>query len=302
MDCSKALVMNESYRTSDLVSSYLKMSYFDRDSYDGSNKAFSEEIFGLGTLDYDSFSQKREKLRQLLVDSGINVSSQTTISRTLSPEAAAAYSQCISQESKGLINAWVDKTAGNSVSVMVKTGFGGKSNVEVIISGDVMPKEGAFHLLQGNSQLALTFNLPSKKDSLVTISATEKTIDFSNAVSLILECFKRHELKHEMQLLTTTIEVGAGCHGSSSGCQIARMGSIIAPPNFYLLPETLRFRERNLIGGPGVRDWSISKKVTSKNNEALRIDIFPHSVDGNDGDAQGIELITYECYARRDHL
>ncbi len=302
MDCAKALVMNEEYRTSDLASSYLRMSYFDRDSYDESSKKFAEEIFGLGALDYEKFSQRREKLRQMMIDSGVNMSSQSTIIRTLSSEAASAYSQCISQNSDGLISAWIDKVVDNTVSVMLKTGFGGKANVEVTVAGDVMPNEGRVHLLQGNSQRTLTFNLPSKKDALITINATEKTIDFSSAVSLVLECSKRFELRHEIQLLTTTIEVGAGCHGSSSGCQIARMGSIIAPANFYLLPETFRFRERTIVGGPGVRDWSISKKETARNGEILRIDIFPHSVDGNDGHAQGIELITYECSARRDYV
>ncbi|MDM4770928.1 hypothetical protein [Solimonas sp. SE-A11] len=295
--------MNEAYDTRNTVSAFLKILEIDRTTFEQYQNDASIQFLDIVSVDYDSFNQKRETLKQKMLEAGFSSHSHTSIVRTLSPEAARAYSQCVSEQTKGLIAAWVSAVAGSIVSVTVKTGFGGHANIEYKVDG-AEPKNHAsltYNLSAGGIEI-LQFDVKDKKDFMITINARETNIDMKDGVSLTLEGLKRWTRKVDTQTLSTTIRVGAGCHGSSSGCQINVSGTIVAPTDWYLLPGTVRRTDRKILGGPGVRDWGLSKDVATYNDQAYRIDLYPFSVDGNSGHAQGIEEITYVCDARREYF
>lgn len=305
-DCTAALVMDESYSTNDVVSAYLKMSYLDRDSFETNKATFGINVFDIASLDYESFNQKREKLRQMLLEVGFSSQSQTSMVRTLSPAGAVAFSQCMAQKSKGLINAWVSNCTGTKVVVTVKTGLGGKAKVKFKIAGAETTDKKDVYNLEANGQVDLLFDVAEKKDFILVINAEETTIKIQDSISLTLEALKRIELKSEMITLEGVIRVGAGCHGSTSGCQINDMATIVAPAGFFLLPHTLARKEngRKIVDtkGIGVRDWGINTEVAVYNGEAYKLDIYPHGVDGNNAHGQGEEAVTYICRAQRDYL
>jgi hypothetical protein len=308
-ECEKLIQFDTVSMTSNLATMYSATRLVNQDNYEELKTKYAADVPGYFDGSYDDFKLKRSHLSELFMSAGFTGLQQAYMNHSLSATGAALYSQCLAQQGFKPISAWISSKTGKQLAVTVKASPAGGVTFDVIgatpvlsdVQRDEVKKNKGHKLSAGGSTILLFDSLP-KNDFLAIFLAKVDKSNFTDATEVSLPALRRFEIRKEQKELTAVLMCGAGGKGNTAGNQIARDAVFVAADGYYLKPDTVQVVNENVVGGPGVKAYTIRWVNGAAQGPVTRLVGHPYDVDGNNGDTQGIIEVTCKVVAEREYL
>lgn len=281
MPCENLLQFDVTSISSDYASRFAALRVVNQENYDQMRQKLSASIPGYFDGDYQSFSLKRSKLNQLFAETGATEIHHNYFTRSLSPESARAYAECVARTSAKPIAAWVEAVTDSNIVIGLKTAVAGDTDVSFTTVGPT-PINGATGTLTGGGEKALMFSYNPATDFVVAFNATIAQTGGQHMVVVELPKRRRFE-RHTRQAEVAGFAVaGAGGQGNTSANPLWEDLDLVAPAGHYFLPETRRVVRTEIISNPGLTQYQVEWRET-KDAEERVVKMTAHPVGMNGG-------------------
>lgn len=208
-------VLHQDYMAAYQYLSMINESNYEQAKNGGGINAIIEDI-PVGAS-YSQFDEKRrEFLNQFKVSQTTRQKTDLYLS-TFSSSAYQAYAECLRSQSNAPIEAWISLKTSNQVYVQVKSVLPEGTSASLQVDGDAPLRDP--HPIAGSSQQTLVFKRTAGEDfanAFDVINAQGQPIGTANVylpVPIIVVPVTT------IKTLTVSGHCGAGCQGSTTGCQ-----------------------------------------------------------------------------------
>jgi len=301
MSCENLLQFDVTSISSDYASQFAALRVVSQQNYEQMKHKLAASVPGYFDGDYQSFSLKRSKLNQLFAETGSTEIHRSYFTRSLSPEGARAYAECIARSSEKPVAAWVEAATDSHIVIGLKTAVTGDADVSYTTVGPT-PINGATGTLKGGGQAALMFTYNPAMDFVVAFNATIAQTGGQHMVVVELPKRRRFERRTRHAEVAGFAVAGAGGHGNTAANPMWEDLDLVAPAGHYFLPETRRVVRTEVVGGPGLSQYQIEWRET-KDAEGQVVKLTAHPVGMNGGsNTQGIIRIHITATAEQPYL
>lgn len=297
-DCKDTLTFDTEITKSDFFALSSILSLVTKDNYEDAKQKWGASVPEYFSLDFDSFTKKRERLNQMFAQANITISSTEHFKRALSPDAAKNYATCMATKSNKPIAAWVE--AQDETTVIVATlNRMADTIVQCVAIGNPKPINEPSKLVTNAKEL-LEFPWDPKKGATITLNVKNaSTGNGLDGVVLSIPPIRKLTMKSEFRELSTTVQCGAGGNGSTTDNQIYGNSSFVADPGFSIDPDSIK--EVSHTGDGLIRKtilW-IPKVVDGR---VVRLDSDIQKSEADNGHTQRIMTFTYTVQQHKDYL
>jgi hypothetical protein len=297
-DCKDTLTFDTEITKSDYFALTSILSLVTKDNYEEAKSKWGASVPDYFSLDFDSFSRKRERLTQMFSLANITVTSSEHFRRALSPDAAKNYASCMAEKANKPIVAWVESYDEATILVATMNRMA-DTTVQCQAVGNPKPTNEPSKLTT-NAKEILEFPWVPRSGATITLNVKNVTTgNVLDGVVLKLAPIRKLEKRTETRELLGTITCGAGGHGSTTANQIYGNVSFVADPSFAIDPDTVR--EISSTGGGLIRkdiQW-IAKIVDGR---VVRLDSSIKGAEADNGNTQRIMTFTFSVQQSRDYL
>lgn len=303
MSCENLLQFDVTAVSVDYASSFAVFRIINEQNYDSMKQKFSANVPDYFDGNYESFSRKRSELNKLFAQSGTTEIHKSYFTRSLSPEGARAYAECVARQSEKPIAAWIEAITDSKIIVALQCGLSGNVDVSYSVVGpQPEPANTSTGVLTSGSRVPLMFSYNPAVDFVVAFSVKVSQTSAQDMVVVELPKRRRFEQKTRTIELTGYAKAGAGGNGSTVANPLWEDLELVAPPGYYLLPETRRVTRNEIIGGPGLSQYHLTWRE-EKNNEEKVVKLTAHPEGMNGGaHTQGIINIHISVLAEQPYL
>lgn len=297
-DCKDALTFDTNAVKSDYLALSSILSFVSRDNYDEAREKWGATIPEYFSGDFESFSTKRSRLTTLFAESNLVAISGEHFRRTLSPDAARNYAECLASQSDDPIVAWVSEYNDEYVVITTQNRM---TDVKVLcrVVGNTQPVEPSTELVTGASE-ALAF--PWIPRNGLTVSINVKNVASGNTlkgVVIQVPQIIKFEQRQETRLKSVVIRAGAGGDGSTAASPLYGNGALIADLGFTIHPETLVQAPPSGQGGlTPTLQWTAIKA----GDQIVRFEGQVTHAEADNGDTQRIVDYTFSVVTTREYL
>ena len=258
--CERLIQFDTVTSSEEYASIYTTLEMIDESNYENAKKNLGVKLPEFLSGNYSEFSEKRSQLRKMMDHSNTTFSKSNYYHHVLSAAGAQLYADCIAKNSGRPISAWIEAKMDTIIIIGIKNGMPGNSNIEFELSGAIPSTPLKDNSLSSGSIKHLIFTYDKKTDFALIVSGNIKAIGSIQSTVIVVPKVVKIVKKNERRKLTGKIKCGAGCQSKNSGCQEVRDFVFTADPDFYLLDSTLQKGAETIVGGPGVRNYSIEIK------------------------------------------
>lgn len=298
-DCKDALTFDTEITKSDYFALSSILSLVTKDNYEEAKQKWGASVPEYFSLDFDSFSRRRERLSEMFKEANITITSTEHYKRALSPDAAQNYATCMATKGNKPLIAWLESYDESTFQIATVNRMP-DTTVLCEIIGNPKPANQPRKLITNAKQL-LEFPWTPKEGASVTINvinvATDNVLD---GVVVKLAPIKKVERKTEYRTLTGTIRCGAGGHGSTTMNQIYGNTSFVADPGFSIIPDSVK--ETKVISGYGLIRKDVQWIAKIVDGRVLRLDSNIKGSEADQGKEQRIMEFEYQVQAGRDYF
>ena len=297
-DCKDTLTFDTEVTKSDYFALTSILSLVTKDNYEEAKEKWGAVVPDYFSLDFDSFSRKRERLSQMFSQANITVTSSDHFRRALSPDAAKNYAACMAEKGSKPIVAWVE--AYDEATILVSTmNRMPDTIVQCQAVGSPKPTNEPSKLVT-NAKEILEFPWTPRSGATITLNVKNMTTgNVLDGVVLKVAPIRKLEKRTETRERLGTITCGAGGFGSTTANQIYGNASFVADANFAIDPDTVK--EVSHTGGGLIRkdvQW-IAKIVDGR---VVRLDSSIKGAEADNGNTQRIMTFTFSVQQNLDYL
>jgi hypothetical protein len=299
--CSDALQFDTTILQRNVAAQLSILNTVNSSNYSQMKDKLGASIPGLFDGSFDSFSEKRSELQSSFSLQQRNEITENLYQRVLSPEGARAYALCL--QSNANLVAWVSSTGitNNRIAVTVRNNLPGNATLTYTVSG-ATPMNAPSALTAGSEE-TLFFNSPRASDFFLVINGRNAQSNASFTVPPIeLPAYVEYRRNRNTINVSGAGKCGAGCNGSTSGCQLHENATLNAPIGYTLMPGTPSSTGRRTIGGPGVNIDPPWTWTSSPPSAPISMTGAPGQCDGANGNSQGIVEYQFTTRAYHDEI
>jgi hypothetical protein len=299
MVCENLIQFDVESINSNITTKYEMLQFIDQHNYEEMKTKYSVEFPQYFSGSYDQFKLQRNELTKLFLAAGYANQQTSSYRRTLSPASAEAYGRCMAENSHKPISAWIGKSTEDKIAITLRNGLHEDVDYDVIGAKPI----GPYGVLPEGGTQVLMFEYNQAKDFMVAFNGIGRSTGTADTALVQVDKVRQFEVRKSQKEMTSTFTCGAGCHDDRAGCRIFTDAVFVADQDYYLLLDSRKVLQVEVIGGPGLMSYEMQWIDDSADGtRPRRLIAHPVNMVGNSVDTQGIIQGVCSVIAEREYL